>query len=136
MTKISRVYNATDSLNPTMNPVSVSVSTDSSQPDTVTLTYTRTENPAIPDSACVVCQYAFDKADIQHLYDFLGDAISWLDYEDSQNGGGSTPTPPVVPVPPNSNCDTEPGCKTCPSSNIPTPPLGPYDPDFWPTPRH
>lgn len=134
MTQINRVYNANDLLHEDMNPVTVDVMTDSTDPDTVELTFTRNNNTS-NSSVCTVCQYKFDKADIQQLYDYLGDAISWLDYQDSQNGNDDNGTAPE-PVPPGpSDCDKNPNCTSCVGTNIPTPPLGPYDPDFWPTNR-
>lgn len=133
-TIINRNYDANDLLHTASNPVNVDVMTDSSSPDTVTLTFTRSNTS---DTSCQICQYKFNKADISQLYAYLGDALSWLDWEDSNSGGnGDDNTNPPKPVDPGNNgCDSNPACTSCIDGNIPTPPLGPYDPDFWPTLR-
>lgn len=133
MTIINRNYNADDSLNPTLNPVNVDVMTDSTDPDSVTLTFTRASSST---GICQICEYKFTKSDIEILYDFLGDAIDWMDWEDDNStpNDNSNPSTPVTPD--NSGCDTNtPNCVNCVSTNIKTPPLGPYDPQFWPTNR-
>ena len=129
MIEIDRVYQANDLDNINDNPVTVSVITNSLDPDTVELSFQRNST-----DSCSLCQYRFDKADIEMLYLYLGDALNWIDYSDSNGGSdnGNTPTP-VPPGP--SDCDSNPKCVKCVDSNLPTPPLGPYDPDFFPTLR-
>lgn len=130
MIEIDRVYQANDLDKTDTNPVTVSVITTSTNLDTIQLSFQRNST-----DTCSLCEYRFDKADIETLYLYLKDALTWIDYQDSTGGGTTNPSPSPVP-PDNSGCDkNSTSCVQCVDSNLPTSPLGPYDPDFWPTLR-